>query len=199
MKKFLLIVTLILVCFFNSKAQVAAIGDYRTAASGSWHGANTWQVRIGTDNWQATSTPPDSSKNVYIQISHLITVSTANAACKDLHVYNNGSDLINALTISGTFNVNVSGKIRAMVGQTSPSTNLILDGTYTGSSTVASLTQMIVTSSTGLLRFVGGSRTITFAGTTPEWTSAGNSHNTEFALDSGAVGTLQTDRRRRRS
>jgi hypothetical protein len=184
MKKFLLIVTLILVCFFNSKAQVAAINDYRTVASGSWHAATTWQVRTGVNTWVATSTPPTSSNNVYIQIGHLITVTTADAACKDLHVYNNAA----ALTINAAFNVNVSGKLRAMIGQTAAEIGTGADGTYTGTSTATAFaTGMIATSSTGLLRFVGASRPIIVLG---EWTASGNSHNTEFALDPGAVGTL---------
>ena len=184
MKKFLLIVTLILLCFFYAEAQVAALNDYRTIASGSWHAATTWQVRTGVNTWVATSTPPTSSNNVYIQIGHLITVTTADAVCKDLHVYNNAA----ALTINAAFNVNVSGKLRAMIGQTAAEIGTGADGTYTGTSTATAFaTGMIATSSTGLLRFVGASRPIIVLG---EWTASGNSHNTEFALDPGAVGTL---------
>jgi hypothetical protein len=183
MKKFLLIVTLILVCFFNVEAQVAAIGDYRTAASGSWHTLATWQVRTGVNAWTAATVLPTSTNNVYIQIGHLITVSTADAACKDLNVYNNAS----ALAIFAAFNVNVSGKIRAMNLQAAAETSLILDGTYTGTSVATGFTAMISTASTSLLRFVGASRPIVVLG---EWTASGNSHNTEFALDAGAIGTL---------
>jgi hypothetical protein len=184
MKKFLLIVTLILLHFFNAEAQVAALYDYRTIASGSWHTLGTWQMRTGVNTWIAATSLPTSSNNVYIQIGHLITVSTADAACKDLHLYNNA----NALTISAAFNVNVSGKIRAMSAPAVAETNVSLDGSYTGTSVATGFTAMIVTSSTGLLRFIGGNRTI---GNTGEWTSAGNSHNSEFALDPGATGLFQ--------
>lgn len=188
MKKFLLIVTLILFHFFNLEAQVAAIGDYRTAASGSWHTLATWQVRSAVNTWATATVLPTSSNNVYIQIGHLITVSTADAACKDLNVYNNAA----ALTINAAFNVNVFGKIRAMIGQAAAEIGTGADGTYTGTSAATGFAAMIATSSTGLLRLVGGGnsgvRPIIIAG---EWTGSGNSNlNIEFALDAGIVGTL---------
>ena len=85
------------------------------------------------------------------------------------------------------FNVNVYGKLRAMVGQTAAEIATGADGTYTGTSTATAFTVMIVTSSSGLLRFVGASRPIIVLG---EWAASSNVHNTEFALDAGAVGTL---------
>ncbi len=188
MKNFLLIVTLILLYFFNVEAQTPAVGDYRTVASGSWHTLATWQVRTGVNTWTAATVLPSSTNNVYIQIGNLITVTTADAACKDLHVYNNAA----SLTINSTFNVNVSGKIRAMIGQTAAEIGTGADGTYTGTSTATGFAAMIATSSTGLLRLVGGGtsgvRPIIIAG---EWTGSGNSNlNIEFALDAGIVGTL---------
>jgi hypothetical protein len=180
MKKFLLIVTLILLCFINVEAQVAAVGDFRSVASGSWHTLATWQVRSAVNTWATATVLPTSTNNVYIQINHLITVSTADAVCKDLNVHNTAS----ALAISAAFNVNVYGKIRAML-QTAADVTTTIDGNYTGASTVTGLLGMITTTSTGLFRFVGASRTI---GNTGEWTSAGNSPNTEFALDPGATG-----------
>jgi hypothetical protein len=186
MKKFLLIVTLILLHFFYTEAQVPAIGDYRSVViSGLWSSPSTWQVRTGVNTWVAATIAPTPTNNVYIQRGTGIIVAGEEAFCKDLHLYNN----INAVNINTAYNLNIYGKIRAMVGQPNGyETNLGLDGTYTGTSTTTGLVQIIGTVSTGLLRFVGGSRTI---GNTGEWTSAGNVHNSEFALDSGATGLFQ--------
>jgi hypothetical protein len=185
MKKYLLIVFLFFYSNVVVNGQVAAIGDYRTIASGNWNTLTTWQVRTGVNTWVAATSFPSSTNNVYIQVGHLITVSTADAICKDLNIFNN----INALTLSSTFNINIYGKIRAMSAPITSEVNIAADGAYTGTSVGNGLVAMIGTTGTGLMRFVGSTRNITVSG---EWTSAGNSHNTDFALDAGSIGTLQT-------
>ena len=188
MKKYILIVFLLFYAIVVVEGQVATIGDYRTVTTGNWNTLSIWQVRTGINSWTTATILPSASNNVYIQAGHLITVSLADANCKDLHLYNN----VNAITISSTFNINIYGKIRAISAPAVAEVNAAADGLYTGTSVGTGLNAMIVTSGTGLMRFVGGSRIITNSLPTPEWTSAGNSHNTEFALDVGAIGTLQT-------
>ena len=196
MKKILLIIFLFFLSIALVSGQVAVNGDYRTTGTGNWNNLTTWQFRTSANNWIPATSFPTSTNNVYIQFGHLITVnSTQDAVCKDLNIYNNASALtISSFISSLTFNVNVYGKIRAFT-QTIPlaETNTAADGLYTGSGTNTGsinigLTAMIVTNSTGLLRFVGTTRIITYS---TEWGPNGTSNNVEFALDPNNTGTLQ--------
>ncbi|CAM4186019.1 hypothetical protein FLWE109334_14580 [Flavobacterium weaverense] len=83
--------------------------------------------------------------------------------------------------------MNVNGKIRAYTGITTA----ITDGTtpfYVGTSTGSTQTSMITTS-TGSLSFLGGTRTIINSG---EFGSGGAQGNVVCALDLGAIGTLNS-------
>jgi hypothetical protein len=160
--------------------------DYRSAASGNWNGTSVWEMRDpGSGSWSATTTPPTSVNNVYIQNGHTITVNIANAFCNDLHLNTAGT-----LAVSANNTISVSGKIRAYTGTavTGSSPN---DGTfYTGqTSTTTLVASMITTATNALLKFVGGTRNITNVG---EWGLNATSNFTMFALDQDAIGTLAT-------
>ena len=178
MKRILLL--MILSCFTAvGFAQTLGDGDYRTAkTSGNWSDSDMWETR-NAGVWSVTATSPNAANNVYVQAGHTITVDLANAYCKDLQLSTTGSLAI------GSNVVNVSGKIRAF---SNPAVVGVADGVYTTSSTSLAAA-MIVTSGSGLLRFVGGTRIVTSAG---EWNSSGTTNNAEFALDANAVGTFVT-------
>ncbi len=166
-------------------AQTATDGDYRTASTGAlnWDGASTWQVRISS-SWTATATAPTSTTNIYIQEGSTVTVNIATADCKDLHL-NQTSGVV---TI-GANTLQVSGKIRGYTGTAVFSTGA--DGTfYSGQASASSPATTEITSSTGVLKFIGNTRNIT---ATSEW-GAGNTYSVavEFALTSGQTGTLNT-------
>ncbi|NDP27156.1 MAG: T9SS type A sorting domain-containing protein [Flavobacterium sp.] len=156
--------------------------QFRSNATGDWDAPETWQVSDALGNWtNSTTLIPTASSNVYLQNGHTITVSATEASCYDLHINNTA-----ALKISASYNVNVKGKIRAYTGSAISST---VNGGFEGISTITMANTMISTPSTGVLKFVGGSRNITNTG---EWTGAGTTNKTMFALDLGAIGTLQT-------
>ena len=178
---------IIIACFFLcitvfSYAQTPTLGDYRSVASTNWSTLSTWQVRDGAGNWGPVSTAPLSTNNVYIQAGTTVTVDVA-GVCNDLHVNNtSGSLVIGANTVS------VSGKLRAYTG-TAILTS-IDDVFYTQTPVATGLgASLLVTTTTGALRFVGATRTI-IANT--DWGSngTGNLGFVEFSLDAGAIGTL---------
>ena len=186
MKKFLLIVTLILLHFFNAEAQTTAVdGDYRTAGTGNWNTTSTWQVRTA-GSWGTTSTLPTASTNVFIQNGHTITLDatgTVDGLCKNLNL-----NVAGVLQLSNaSYSVKVYGKLRAWSGAA-----VIAVGAsdFVDANSTALVPAMITTSTTtGILKFVGASRAITATG---EWANSNVPCNVEFALDNAAVGTLNT-------
>jgi lysophospholipase L1-like esterase len=155
--------------------------EFRSLASGNWNTQGTWQQSDGNGSWTTATTIPNALNNVYIQSGHTVTVSGAEAYCYDLHTNTAG-----VLAISGTNSVNVNGKIRAYTGAAEISTT---NGVYVGTNATTMASAMITTGSTGVLKIVGATRNITNTG---EWVGASTSNNITFALDSGAIGTLQT-------
>jgi peptidoglycan/xylan/chitin deacetylase (PgdA/CDA1 family) len=156
--------------------------QFRSNDTGDWNNPSTWQISDAIGNWTTSTTLlPSANSTVYLQNGHTITVSSAEASCYDLHI-----NTAAALKISTSFNVSVKGKIRAYSG--SAVTSSIDDG-FTGTSTTSLASTMITTTSNGVLKFVGGTRNITNTG---EWTGSGTTNKTIFALDIGAIGTLQT-------
>jgi len=155
---------------------------YRTLITpGNWNTPSHWQIRTGANAWAISSTIPSLNDSVFIQRGHTMSVTLTDASCYNLNI-----DTFGILTIGG-FNVNVYGKIRGYV-TASPEVSSA-DGAYVGVSSPTLRSSMIGTASTGVLKFVGGTRNITVSG---EWNSNGTNHNTEFALNAGAVGTLNT-------
>ena len=65
-----------------TKADVT--GDYRSAASGNWDVAATWETYNGA-TWATAGSKPTSANHVFIQAGHVVTL-TANEACNDLHI-----------------------------------------------------------------------------------------------------------------
>ena len=155
--------------------------EFRSLASGNWNTLGTWQQSDGNGNWTTATTLPSALNNVYIQSGHTVTVNGTEVYCYDLHTNTAG-----VLAISGTNNVNVNGKIRAYTGLAETS---ITNGVYVGTNATTMVAAMITTGSTGVLKIVGATRNITNSG---EWVGATTSNNVTFALDSGAIGTLQT-------
>jgi len=81
-----------------SKAQTA--GDYRTAATGNWNSAGTWQIYNGF-SWIPAITPPTSlNGNINIRNTHTVTVN-ANITVDQLTIDAGGTlDLVsNTLTL----------------------------------------------------------------------------------------------------
>ncbi len=186
MKKVLFFAFITALSFFSSsqlKAQSATDGDYRSRATGTWSGANTWQVRSGA-SWANTATPPGSTNNVYIQTGHTVTVDVATGQCNDLHVHTGG-----VLAI-GTNTIQVNGKIRAYTGTAVTATGA--DGTfYSGqTSSISPGANSITTGSGGELSFVGNSRNLTNTG---EWGALLTGGEVEIALTAGQTGTLNTN------
>lgn len=161
--------------------------DFRSKSSGNWNTPGTWQIRATDGTWSTASSVPTASNNVYIQNGHTVTVDAADAYCYDLNI--NATTVSTAqgiVAINAAYNVNVNGKIRAYTGSAVTTST---DGSYTGTSIPTVVANMITTGSTGVLKFVGGTRNITNSN---EWQGVGTTNNAEFALDIGAIGYLNT-------
>ena len=61
------------------------MGEYRSASSGVWSTASTWQTWNGT-TWVVAATAPGATNNVKIQNGHTITVDASGKPCADLVV-----------------------------------------------------------------------------------------------------------------
>ncbi|MEN9331984.1 MAG: hypothetical protein RLZZ94_1074, partial [Bacteroidota bacterium] len=83
MKKLLLL--LLLFSTIAGKVFSQVVGDYRSASSGVWSTAATWQSWNGSA-WVAAAAAPGATNNVKILNGHTITVSTSGAPCADLVV-----------------------------------------------------------------------------------------------------------------
>ena len=95
MRKYLLFPLLLVLSSFAATSQTT--GDYRSAASGNWNVAATWQRYDGA-TWVAAVTPPSSADGV-ITILNTHTVTVNFAVTVDQVVVDNGGTL--ALTGSG--------------------------------------------------------------------------------------------------
>lgn len=171
--------------FILSTAQTPTDGDYRTRASGNWSAAGTWQVRASS-SWSNTTVAPTAANNIYIQSGHTLTIDVATADCKDLHIRTTSGS--NGSVSIGTNVLQVSGKLRAYTGAAVTTTGA--DGAfYSGQANSTSPLDagMLSTSGSGVLRFIGTSRTIT---SYYEWNANGTGHATEFALTPGNTGTF---------
>jgi hypothetical protein len=115
-----LCVSLFFLCLcFGQGVFAQASGDFRSATSGNWGAATTWERFNGTI-WEAsgvganTGLSPTSATSVYIQTTHLVTM-VANADCKDLHIATGqtgpSASLLGRIDL-GTFSLNVNGKMR---------------------------------------------------------------------------------------
>jgi hypothetical protein len=184
----------LLLVFFTSFvtwAQVA--GDYRSAATGDWDAVATWQTYDGS-NWVAAVAKPGASNSVYVQYSHVVTL-TGNEACNDLHcaVVDGLGGLLAGIVKLQSYTLELNGKLRCYIG---------VAGTIPGANGSASLTWgstkwpiQAASSTSGLLKIVGNSRALTSTG---EWgagtgTAASYSPSVEVALNSGQTVTLGTN------
>jgi hypothetical protein len=183
--KFILSVLLIL-CFGQiSFSQTPTPGDYRSVTSGAWTTPATWQVRSAAGTWSVALSAPTSANNVYIQAGHNVTVGSA-VSCNDLqlgYISSPGTRLV-----LGTNVLSVNGKLRSYNGTVVTSTS---DGTFyssqSGNSTIPE--NLITSSGVGKIKFIGNTRNITESNS---WGTYGTAFATEFALNAGQTGTLQT-------
>lgn len=175
-----------------SATDVATDGDYRTAKTiGNWTDADMWETRSG-GIWSITATPPAAGNTVFIQAGHTVTVAADNAAaivsCYSLHIatakITAPTNLTGVLQVGAGNTVNVSGKIRCYTGT---SVTGSADGAYLGADSTATASAMITPQNTSTIKFVGLTRGITFTG---EWNATSTNNGAEFALDNGAIGTL---------
>ena len=95
MKKIILLLFLLFVFANNLLAQ--NVGDYRSASSGVWSTAATWQTWNGTA-WVGASFAPFTPSNVKILNGHTITISTSGVNCADLVVDVGGKLFTNSFT-----------------------------------------------------------------------------------------------------
>src|SRR6478609_3757088 len=73
-KNFLCVLSLAALAFSSTATVFAdALGDYRSATSGNWKDATTWQTFDGS-NWVAAASTPTSQK-VTIQTGHTVAVT----------------------------------------------------------------------------------------------------------------------------
>lgn len=161
-----------------SATDVATDGDYRTKATGNWSSTTTWDTRTA-GVWSEALVPPSATNTVFIQSGHTVTIDSSPVTCYSLHINTAG-----VLAVGAGNTVNVNGKIRcytgtAVIGST--------DGAYLGADSTGTLSSMITPQNTSTIKFVGATRGIVF---TSEWNATSTNNGAEFALDAGAIGTL---------
>ncbi len=104
MKKLLLL--LLLFSTIAGKVFSQAVGDYRSASSGVWFTATTWQTWNGTV-WIAATSPPSTLNNVRILNGHTIIFDQSSKPCLDLVVDAGGKLFSNSN--ANNFYLNVFG------------------------------------------------------------------------------------------
>jgi hypothetical protein len=165
-----------------SGTDLATDGDYRTKASGNWSSNTTWETRTA-GVWNEATAPPEATNTVFIQSGHTVTVDASPVSCYSLHINTTG-----VLAVGAGNTVNVNGKIRCFTGVAVTGTS---DGAatpfYLGTDSSATTSTMITPQNTSTIKFVGATRGITFSG---EWNAVSTNNGAEFALDAGAIGTL---------
>jgi hypothetical protein len=180
----------------SANAPVAAQSQniYRSAASGNWSSASTWQTTIDGWIWLAATTKPVSTNNVFVQAGHVVTL-TGSEACNDLNsssgTTSGGNGGVGLIAL-GANTLSINGKLRCYFGTVSTAGSANLPGTSTtvfGSGTPISKTA----ASAGQISFVGNTRTILNVN---EWSSGYTGSTTNFAMDialnSGQVASAQT-------
>ncbi|HEX6846813.1 MAG TPA: MopE-related protein [Chitinophagaceae bacterium] len=108
-KSFLLLISLITFIAANSQSA----GDYRTAATGNWIDAPTWQ-RYNGSSWVAAPAPPTTADGVVTILGHTITL-TAPATIDQLVISAGTIQGTSALTIAGSDNISSGGILDAPV------------------------------------------------------------------------------------
>ena len=166
-----------------SATDVATDGDYRTKATGNWSSNTTWETRT-SGVWSEATTPPGATNTVFIQSGHTVTVDTSPVSCYSLHISATLTVTTGVLAVGAGNTVNVNGKIRCYIGAAVTGG---ADGAYLGTDSTGTLSAMITPQNTSTIKFVGATRGITFTG---EWNSTSTNNGAEFALDAGAIGTL---------
>jgi hypothetical protein len=175
-------------------AQTPTAGDYRTIGSDNWSVLTNWLVRDGGGNWSTPTALPTASNNVYIQSGHTITVDVA-ASCKDLQFCMNNATATPTNTSPGRLlllnNLSVNGKMRAYTDNNGADLSTGDNAFYSGqTSATSSFSTTAATSSSGVLRIVGASRTVF---TTGEWNASGfGTCDIEFNLNNGSVAVTET-------
>lgn len=166
----------IICCFvfagFMANGQV--VGDYRSASSGVWSTAATWQSWNGTA-WVAAGSAPSSANNVTIQNGHTVTVGASLLPCNDL-IVNAGGKLYTGST-STNFYLNIFGDTlicNGMIGNSptfdglsfnfeGPNCRIMGSGVFDASrfrkTSTTSTTSNISIESNVKLRFGGGRQT----------------------------------------
>ncbi|RPI03953.1 MAG: T9SS C-terminal target domain-containing protein [Ignavibacteriae bacterium] len=102
---------LFLIALCTSFALAQLSGDYRTAQSGNWSDASTWQMYNGSA-WGATTVAPDSNNGkISILAGHTVTV-TSDVGVDSVEVNNGGKIIVTpgvTMTVSTNNNTNVYG------------------------------------------------------------------------------------------
>ncbi len=133
-------------------------------------------VATTTGNFSSSSTwagglVPTSTDNIFIEAGVTVTVD-GNVTINDLNL---NAATGTRLAIANGFTISVAGKIRAYTGSAP------------GTASNAPSATIITTGTGALLKFIGATRDIQVSG---QWGANPRSYNVEFALDPGAVGTL---------
>ena len=99
MKSRLLLILFCFIFLLPSLIRSQTVGDYRTAATGNWASAGTWEIYTGLF-WTPAVTPPSSlNGNISIRNGHTVTVS-ANTLADDLTIDAGGTLVLSSNTLT---------------------------------------------------------------------------------------------------
>ena len=113
-----------LVMGFAPQAMAQSAGDYRSAATGTWSTAATWQRFDGSTWVTATVAPSSTDGAITIRNGHTVTISA--------------SVTIDQVTIDAGGQLTSSGTTPVVTLANGTGTDLVVNGTFLNSSTAAS-------------------------------------------------------------
>ncbi|WP_161971823.1 T9SS type A sorting domain-containing protein [Algoriphagus kandeliae] len=124
------------ICFY-SIAIAQEVGAYRTISSGDFQSIAIWEVFNGS-NWVAASTVPDQNHDIYIDQTHLLTLSQ-NESVKSLFI-NAEAGAAQKLNLNG-FNLDIYGTLQGFQGPAPGTPNRAWNSTnWIGDSPASTLT-----------------------------------------------------------
>jgi hypothetical protein len=169
--------------------------NYRSVATGNWDAIATWQSTAGTDVsavWAAATDKPDANDTVYIQSSHVITL-TQNEACYTLGFFKQTTTPVAAqgsLQLK-SFVMELNGKLTGF-SNVAPFTLPAVPATVLN---LGSAWPLQTDAGTGTIKVVGNSRALTVTGGwgSGSGTSTSAMPNIEIALNAGQTVTMGTN------
>lgn len=154
MKFTLLTSSLFFLLLYSGTAFAQTAGDYRSAATGNWSAAATWQTYDGTTWNAAVSAPPVAGEAIEIQSPHTVSVTAATTIGK-VTVDNGATLLLNGgfTTTLNSDGLTNNGTVTAQSGGTLSGAGTFTNGASGVLNVLLSTTLAVNTTNNGAVNF----------------------------------------------